>query len=393
MGKSSQSSSSTTTSNPWDPAIPHLENILNQADKLFNESGGINQEWIDKEIAGLSPEMQGMINQAISDPKFNQLAGAMSDAATQGSAGLGQGQGMLGGLAQQGVTGKDINELASELYDSDMVQSQKEQIGKDVGQQLGKAVQGINQGASASGGMGSSRAGVMEGVAHGEAADAIASGSAAVENAARQQAYGQALGTLQGNQSTALGAAGNLTNSGLGALGVMGNLGNLYLNQTGQGLGAAGALQDYNQNVLNNKWFNQQGAQNQGWNNLSKYLGVAGSIGGMGGTSTSTGTSTTKPNIMNQMIGLGSVAAGFFSDASLKKKVKRKGQTKDGTNKYEWEWNKKGEKVTGKKGKESGVLAQDIAKKKPDAVSRDSESGALMVDYSKTGVKRKKDNK
>ncbi|MGL5581324.1 MAG: hypothetical protein ACRDCE_10225 [Cetobacterium sp.] len=398
MGKNKQESSSTTTSNPWDPAIPHLENILNQADKLFNEQGGINKEWIDKEIADLTPDMQNMINQAINNPKFQEVAGAMQNAATSGAAGLGQGQGMLGGLAQQGVTGKDINELASELYDSDMVNAQKEQIGKDVSNQLGKAVQGINQGATASGGMGSSRAGVMEGVATGKAADAIASGSAAVENAARQQAYGQALGTLQGNQNTALGAAGQLTNSGLGSLGVLGNLGNLQLNQTQQGLGAAGIGQSHQQNIANNNWFNAQGQQNAGWDALSKYLGIAGSIGGMGGTSNTTGTTSTGSNPWNTILGAGATAGGImsglgamgFSDASLKKKVKRKGKTKDGINKYDWEWNESAKKKIGKSGKESGVLAQDVAKKNPDAVSRDQSSGALMVDYDKTGVKRGK---
>ena len=405
MGKNKEtsSSSSSTETNPWAPAIPHLENILNQADKLFNESGGINQEWINKEIADLSPEMQGMINQAISDPRFNELASNMNQAASQGAGGLAQGQGMLGGLAQQGVTGQNINDLAAELYDSDLVKSQTDILSSNVQDSLAKANQGINQRATSSGNMGSSRAGIAEGVAAGEAADAMAQGSAAIQNQARQQAYGQALGTLQGNQNTALGAAGQLTNSGLGSLGVMGNLGNMYMNQTQQGLGAAGILQGHLQNQANNNWFNAQGAQNQGWNNLNKYAGLVGAIGGMGGTSNTTGTQTSssKTGFGNMLLGGLSTAGGLmsglgamgFSDAKLKKNVKRKGKAKDGTNKYSWEWNEKGKKVTGKSGKESGALAQDVAKKNPDAVAKDSKSGALMVDYDKVGVKNKKGKK
>ena len=68
----------------------------------------------------------------------------------------------------------------------------------------------------------------------------------------------------------------------------------------------------------------------------------------------------------------------------MKKNVKKTGKTKDGTNTYEWEWNKAGEKK-GMKGKGSGVLAQDVAKSNPEAVKK-APDGKLMVDYDKTQV-------
>ncbi|MGL4998224.1 MAG: hypothetical protein ACRC5T_04585, partial [Cetobacterium sp.] len=141
-------------------------------------------------------------------------------------------------------------------------------------------------------------------------------------------------------------------------------------------------------NQANNNWFNQQGQANAGWDNLSKYLGMAGSIGGMGGSSTST-SSGGGSGALGQIVGMGtSIMGGLgalgFSDASMKKKVKATGKkTKGGNKEFEWEWNDSAKKRVGKKGKEKGVLAQEVAKKNPDAVVKDKKTGRLMVDYDK----------
>lgn len=404
--KKPDSQTSTSESKPWAPAIPHLENILNQADKLFNESGGINQEWIDKELADLTPEMKETVNNMINNPQFTDIANQMKDIASTGQSNVGQASGALGGLLQQGVGGKDINELASELYDSDLVKSQTEQLGSDVQDALGKDVQALNQRASASGGMGSSRAGVAQGVATGKAADAMATGSANIQNAARQSAMQQAGQTLMGNQQTALGAAGSLGSLGMGQVGMLGQAGNLYQQNLQNQLTGSGILQNQAQSGKDYDWFNKQGAQNQGWNNLNKYLGVAGSIGGMGGsnTTTTTGSSGGKGGGMLGAIGgiggaalggffggpagamaggsLGSSVGGMLSDVTLKKNIKRTKKGKDGKeSEYDWEWNKAAGKRAGKKGKESGVLAQQTAKDRPDAVSVDKATGKKKVNY------------
>ena len=388
MGKlfgSGSGGTQTSESKPWAPAIPMLEKILANADKLFDAQGGINAEWVDKELADLTPEMQQAMKDMIGSQGMKDTINNINQATQQGLGGIGQSTGILGGLANQGITSDKINQMAKDLYDTDMVKSQKEQLGKDVQAGLDKNVQGINQRSAGSGNMGSSRAGVAEGVAIGEASDAIAQGGASIENAARQNAYGQALGTLQGNQSTALGAAGQLGSIGLGSanaqLGGLTGQNQILQNQ----LQGAGIGQNQNQNIANNNWFNQQGQQNMGWDMIGKLMGVGSGIGGMGGTTTGT-SGQGGLGTMQQIAGIGSSIAGIagmFSDASMKKKIKKKkGKTKTGEDKYEWEWNKGAEKAAGLKGKEEGVLAQAVDKKK-GAVGKDTKTGKLFVDYDK----------
>lgn len=385
FGGGSSGGSQTTESSPWKPAQEALEKILADAGQIYDKQGGLNGNWIDKQLADLNPEMQQAVKDMLGSDQMKNTLSTIDKGVQGGIGGIGQAAGALGGLTQQGITGEDINKLAGELYDNELVGSQKEQLTKDVQHGLSKNVQGLNQQASQSGNMGSSRAGVAEGVAIGEAADAIATGSANIENSARQSAYGQALGTLQGNQSTALGAAGQLGSLGLGA----GNLGVSSL--TGQNqilqnqLTGAGILQNQQQNQLNNNWFNQQGQANAGWDNLNKYLGMAGSIGGMGGSST-TSNKTGSSSIFNNVLGAATSLGGawLMSDISTKKKIKKKDtKTKKGSDEYSWEWNKSAEKRGGKKGRSEGVLAQAVAKDKPDAVAKDKKSGRLMVDYDK----------
>lgn len=386
-GSSSQSSSSA----PWAPAIPVLEKILGDAGKLYDEKGGINAEWLDKQIAELTPEMQESVKNLMSSDGMKTVVNDLNKGMQSGIGGIGGASDVLGNLAQGGgkITSDDINKMAKDLYQSDRVDSQVAQLSKDVNEGLKGQLQNLNQQSSASGNMGSSRAGVAEGVATGKAADAIAQGSAAIKNQAMQDATQQAIGTLSGNVSNQMGAASQWGNLGLGA----GQLGGTSANISNQilqnQLTGAGITQNQAQNVLNNNWFNQQGQANAGWDNLSKLLGMAGSIGGLGGTNNSTGKGGS--SVSGAMGGLGGLMAGAgamgqmfgWSDASLKKNVKKKGKTSSGETEYEWEWNKSAEKRVGKKGKDSGVLAQEVAKHNPEAVKKDKMTGKMMVDYSK----------
>lgn len=380
------SSSQDSSSSPWAPAIPVLEKILGDAGKLYDDKGGINAEWLDKQIADLTPEMQSTVKGLMESEGMKGMVDTINQGVKSGIGGIGQATDTLGNIASGGgkITSDDINKMAKDLYQSERVNSQVSQLSKDVNEGLQGQIQNLNQQSSASGNMGSSRAGVAEGVATGKAADAIAQGSASIQNQAMQDATQQAIGTLSGNISNQMGAAGSLGNLGLGAGQLGGTSANIYNQMLQNQLTGAGITQNQEQNKLNNKWFNQQGQANAGWDNLGKLLGIAGPIGGMGGTNTTTGQGG---GTGGGMAGLGGLLSGvgaigsMFSDASLKKNVKKKGKTPSGETEYEWEWNKSAEKRVGKKGKEQGVLAQEVAKHKPEAVKKDRASGKLMVDY------------
>ena len=396
-GSSSSTQTSTSESKPWETAIPYLKDILENADKLFDKQGGINAEFIDKKLADLTPEMQTAVKDMISSSDFKQLAGNLTQASQAGLGGIGVGAGTAADAAsgKLNISADQINNLAKSLYQGDRVQSQVDQLGKDVREQLRGDVQGINQQASASGSMGSSRAGVAEGVATGKAADAIARGSADIQNQAMQDAMNKAMNIAGGNVATQMQGGQQAGQLGLGAGQLQSGLGNIYNQMLQNQLTGAGILQNQAQGQLDTDWFNKVGQQGAGWDQLGKLLGVVGPIGGMGGSGTQTGTSSGgKQSMFNQMLGLGSTAGGImqgmgsmgWSDASLKKKVKKTGKSgKDST--YKWEWNDSAKNKLGLEGKSEGVLAQDVAKRNPDAVVRDLSSGKLMVDYSKVGKK------
>lgn len=399
-GSKTTTQTSTSESKPWEKAIPYLEKLMQNADKLFDSQGGVNKEFIDKELADLNPEMQSAISNMIESPNFKGLADNITKASQSGLGGIGVGSGVLGDAAQGklNISSDQINDLAKGLYQGDVVKSQVDQLGKDVNEQLSGQIQGLNQQASAAGGMGSSRAGIAEGVATGKAADAISKGSSDIQNAARMDAYNKAMGIAQGNVGTQMQGAQGAGQLGLGAGQLQSGLGSIYNQMTQNQLQGAGILQNQDQNKLNNQWFNQTGQQNAGWDALGKYLGMMGPVGGMGGTGGQTGTSSGGGQSgFNQLLGLGSTAGGImqgmgsmgWSDASLKKKVKRTGN-KDGVNTYKWEWNDSAGKKLGLKGKAEGVLAQDVAKSKPNVVKRDSESDKLMVDYGALSKELKK---
>lgn len=111
--------------------------------------------------------------------------------------------------------------------------------------------------------------------------------------------------------------------------------------------------------------------------------------GNMGGTQSGTSTVTGGGPSLGQSI-IGGVAAGaglFGSDKKLKKNIKKvkdkkgkKAKTKDGIDIAEWEWNDKAKRDYGLSGKARGVIAQEVEKKRPDAVVK-NKSGDRLVNY------------
>lgn len=403
MGKKksqTQKTESKTENNPWAPAQDQLKDILSEAQKEYEKTGGLDGNWIDKNYPDLTDDMKSALQNMASSGNLSNVANQINSITSSGAQNVGNASNALSGMASGGITGQQVNDLASQFYDSDTVKSQTAQLGKDVTDAYNQQVNQLNQQASGTGNMGSSRAGVAQGVMSGKANEALARGTADIQNTARTNAYNQAIGTLQGNQQTNLNAANSLGQLGMNQGSLAQGTSGIYQQMLENQFGAANIGQTQEQNKALNDYFNQYGQSQAGWQNLGNYLNMVGSIGGMGGTSNSTGKTTASGggggmfgNILGAastgagVIGAGA-QAGWWSDASMKKNVKKTGETSDGTSTYDWEWNESGKKK-GMKGKGSGVLAQQVMKDKPEAVVKDKASGALAVDYNKVGVKPK----
>ena len=84
---------------------------------------------------------------------------------------------------------------------------------------------------------------------------------------------------------------------------------------------------------------------------------------------------------ISQIAGLVGAAAPFFSsDKRLKNKIKLVGRLANGIKLYKWEWTEKGKEIVGNQ-VEFGVIAQEVEKIMPEAVTRGSD-GYLRVNYS-----------
>ena len=84
----------------------------------------------------------------------------------------------------------------------------------------------------------------------------------------------------------------------------------------------------------------------------------------------------------NNWLGVASLGLELFSDKRLKKNIKKLGRI-NGFNWYSWDWNSIAEKF-GLKGSSQGVIADEILKINPKAVS--IRNLFMTVDYSKLGI-------
>jgi hypothetical protein len=115
--------------------------------------------------------------------------------------------------------------------------------------------------------------------------------------------------------------------------------------------------------------------------NLQQQLQAAGLLGGMGGSSTSTGTAvgtqTPANNPLNNWIsGTGTaigLAGSFMSDPRAKEEIEEVGKLHDGQKVYKFRM--KGDPRT-----QIGLMADEVEKKRPEAVVRD-QHGMRHVNY------------
>ena len=103
---------------------------------------------------------------------------------------------------------------------------------------------------------------------------------------------------------------------------------------------------------------------------------AAAQAGGIVGAANARGQGT--QNLLNA----GLQGAALFSDPALKENIQKTGQ-KNGVNTYRWTWNEKANAL-GLFGASSGVMADEIKRFMPDAVTTDR--GYMKVNYDMIGV-------
>jgi hypothetical protein len=202
-----------------------------------------------------------------------------------------------------------------------------------------------------------------------------------IANSLAAQQYNAGLGLQQAQGYIGAGQQG--LSSALQGAGLLPSVDALRYAPANNLLQVGGLQQQQSQADLNALQSYFQDTQSVPWQALSQYMAFPSSIGSMGGTSVTQGTSQTKtsgPGILQSLLGgISSIAgiAGKLSDERAKENIQPVGELHDGQTVYRY--NYKGEEAP-----QIGLLAQEVQKVEPDAVGKVvGGSGLLGVDYGK----------
>ena len=376
------------TSEPWGPTQPALEQIIGQAGSNFNTGVGT-------QLPSFSPvapigqtslsAIQGLQNYVNNPSPLSQSASSSLQGILTGN---------LGNNDQfNAVYDRAMGPSAAETYLSGMAQGPGqtnpylERILGIGNEQITNRVNSLQSAKGRYGGLGA-----------GGHVDALGEAISNFQTPILYNAYEgdrnrqlQAVGMLDNARLSGAGlglsAAGSAANADLarnnlklGAASTAGMLDQSRLGAYNTLLGA-GAYQDQNAQAQRqaeyDRWLWENGGADQAA--LQQYLGTVGSIAGLGGSQTQ--LEPRRPG--EQILGIGSTIAGIagslapfmLSDERAKEDIKRVGKTDGGNNVYTYRY--KGDPVT-----HMGVMAQETAKKQPEAVGMFT-NGLLAVDYSK----------
>lgn len=382
---------------PWAPAVPALNTALSGAlDAYRNTYNG-------PQVAGMDPNVTAGQNQILANSQNGLVSGGATDALRslgsifgnggfnpymqQGADSLRTGMGGLDSVSQ------NLNPYASGQY---LKQGGNPYLDATIGSAMKDAANGVNAQFSSAGRYGS-----------GANADALASRLGSISTNARMQDYNQQqanqlqannmlqqLAGLRGSLGQGLAGIGQQGISNMsGAGGALGQLATAQNTDAANQMGVGSQRMDYAQQLID--------AANQApWAKVGNLAQIAGGIGGLGGTSTgfSQGTQQTSGGglgsilggsmaglggLGNLLKGIGSMGgfAAMFSDERLKENIERVGSTDDGQNIYAYNY-----KSDPLKRRTLGLMAQEVAEKRPEAVGVHP-SGFLMVDYGKATKK------
>lgn len=318
MGKSTQKTA-TQTSTPWQPQIPYLKEIMGKAQGLYKSD--------DPTVAPMSAQTSQGLDQ------ITNIANAGDPNLAGSQAALGEllnGSGVAGDALTATARGDFLG--APNPYLQDLINSQSSRISDQVKAQFGGA-----------GRYGSTNF-----------AQALADRLGSFSSQILSNNYEQ-------ERDRQMAAAGVLSNNRLSALGIAPTINSMRYSDAAQLLGAGQQMDAYNQAQLDDPWMR-----------LQRYAGlITGS--GSGGTITKTEPG---PSILSQIlggvVGLGGVI-GKLSDARAKTDIRRVGWTDGGTPIVVYRYRDGGPM-------EFGVLAQDVLRTQPEAVSVRPD-GYLAVDY------------
>ena len=374
----SQTTTQQSTSQPWQPAQGNLKDILGDISNWYDSAQQTGYISPTGDLSDIYSQYLNGLNSSSTDVN-NQTNNLLnSGIGGTNSALSGYTNAANGGLNYS--TG-DIANAASSLYNNDLVQGQIDAANRGIQQNLTEQqFTGIDRNAVAGGNAGSSRAGVAQAIAARDATQMMTDNANTIRSNAYNNAIGTAANTLQNNVGTQLSGLAGVGNSATALY----NQGSTYANNSLSGLNGYLSSAQLQSMLQGQQQTDAIGNRDYLANLISQYyLPTTGTIAGLGGQTSGT-SSSPGSSMFSSLLGAGAGASQIysnFSDKRLKKNIKFIGM-EGGHKVYTWDWTNKGKELAGDQ-PGRGVLAQEVIKTHPEAVSTDPVSGFLIVDYSK----------
>lgn len=372
----------------------------NSGDAISNEAWGISKPLYQQTVTGSG----NVLRDILANPAFTgQRVAALNPFQVNSAMNFGNlsdRTGTLGSMAQFGTglrnltAGGQFGDNAANLYNqyftgnpndgalragmnfanNPMVDGLIDASSRDVTRNLfEQQLPGIDRQAAGTGNLNSTRAGVETAIARRSAADRLADLSSSIRN----QFFNKGVDQFNNNISNALATNNQLLQAGNFGINAMGGSQDFGLNAFKGGQLAGGVFQTQDQAMLDadKAQFDETQA------NLLNALRNIGAISGIGatfdgGASSQSGTQSYRPSTAAT---IGSFIKAF-SDIRMKENIVEVGMTDGGHTIYEYEYKPEFKDVAGH-GRFRGVMAQEIEKSIPEAVSIAS-NGYKMVDYS-----------
>jgi hypothetical protein len=282
-------------------------------------------------------------------------------------------------LAQEArpVTGQAASLLGQDIsaYQSPYQQQVIDLAMQDIQRQADIARGGAQERAIRAGAFGGSRSALLEAESQRPYAEQMAKTAAGLRQAGFEQAQRAAESDVARQQQMAMFAPELELRARQQQAGLLGGLQGQQLQQLGL-LGQAGAQQQ----MLQQRAIDAQRAE------FARALGygpqqISLLQGGMGTPLVSTTTTGEKQTGLGDILGVGAQLAGMFfsSDKRLKENITPNGTSENGHKLYTWDWNDKAKEL-GISDPTTGVIAQEVMKYMPEAVTKDA-NGYYMVDY------------